>query len=108
MTERIGYVGVDHHHRDPYFAIASGLGLDITAVCEPGREIDLANLAAMDERPDEITTEGQEVADLVEGATVYPTPSGSSPRPTSTSSGSPTETTGFRRSSKPRWITAFT
>ena len=74
MTERIGYVGVDHHHRDPYFAIASGLGLDITAVCEPGREIDLANLAAMDERPDEITTEGQEVADLVEGATVYSDP----------------------------------
>jgi predicted dehydrogenase len=74
MGPRIGYVGVDHHHRDPYFAIASGLGLDITAVCEPGRDLDLANLAAMDDRPDEITTEGQNVADLVSGATVYRDP----------------------------------
>ena len=74
MGEKIGYVGVDHHHRDPYFAIASGLNLDITAVCEPGREIDLANLAAMDERPDEITTESQNVADLVRDATVYADP----------------------------------
>lgn len=74
MGARIGYVGVDHHHRDPYFAIASGLGLDIAAVCEPGREIDLESLAAMDERPDEITTEGQDIAELVEGAVGYADP----------------------------------
>lgn len=74
MVVKLGYVGVDHHHRDPYFAIASGLEVDITAVCEPGRQIDTEHLAAMDERPDEITTEGQEIADLVEGATVYEDP----------------------------------
>ncbi|WP_227379357.1 Gfo/Idh/MocA family protein [Haladaptatus halobius] len=74
MGVKIGYVGVDHHHRDPYFAVASGLDIDITAVCEPGKRVDLGSLAAMDERPDEITTEGQEVADLVAGATVYEDP----------------------------------
>jgi len=74
MVEKIGYIGVDHHHRDPYFAIASGLDVDVTAVCEPGRRVDVADLTAMDDRPDEITTEGEEVADLVSGATVYEDP----------------------------------
>ena len=74
MDVKIGYVGVDHHHRDPYFAIASELGLDVAAVCEPGRDLDLSELAAMDERPDEITTEGQDVADLVRGASAYEDP----------------------------------
>ncbi|WP_247004289.1 Gfo/Idh/MocA family protein [Halosolutus gelatinilyticus] len=74
MRPKIGYVGVDHHHRDPYFTIAGGLGLDITSVCEPGREIDLAELTAMDDRPDEITTEGGNVADLVSDATAYADP----------------------------------
>jgi len=74
MVTHIGYIGVDHHHRDPYFAIASGLDVDITAVCEPGRRVDVANLTAMDDRPDEITTEGANVADLVRGATVYEDP----------------------------------
>jgi Predicted dehydrogenases and related proteins len=74
MTATVGYVGFDHHHRDPYLAIASGLDVEITAVCEPGREIDLDGVAAMDDRPDEITTEGQSVGDLVAGATVYEDP----------------------------------
>lgn len=74
MGASIGYIGVDHHHRDPYFAIASGLDVDITAVCEPGRRVDLENLTAMDERPDEITTEGQDIDALVGGATVYEDP----------------------------------
>ncbi|WP_137290583.1 Gfo/Idh/MocA family protein [Natronorubrum halophilum] len=74
MDAKIGYVGVDHHHRDPYFTIASGLDLDITAVCEPGRRVDVDNLAAMDDRPDEITTENDNVADLVAGASVYEDP----------------------------------
>jgi len=74
MSVSVGYVGVDHHHRDPYFAIASELGLDIAAVCEPGRRVDLTSLTAMDDRPDEITTEGQAVADLVAGAAVYEDP----------------------------------
>lgn len=74
MGTNVGYIGVDHHHRDPYFAIASGLDVDIVAVCEPGREVDLASLTAMDERPDEITTESEDVASLVTGASVYTDP----------------------------------
>jgi len=74
MAVSIGYVGVDHHHRDPYFAVASGLDATITAVCEPGRLVDVENLSAMDERPDEVTTEGQDVAELVSGAAVYEDP----------------------------------
>jgi len=74
MSTKIGYVGVDHHHRDPYFTVASGLGLDVTAVCEPGRQVDLDSLTAMDDRPDEITTEGGDVADLVADAEVYEDP----------------------------------
>jgi predicted dehydrogenase len=74
MEVTVGYVGVDHHHRDPYFAIASGLDVDIAAVCEPRRDVDLGTLSAMDDRPDEITTEGQEISDLVGGATVYTDP----------------------------------
>jgi predicted dehydrogenase len=74
MSTTVGYVGVDHHHRDPYFAVASSLGLDVAAVCEPGRRVDPDELTAMDDRPDEITTEGSDLADLVAGATVYEDP----------------------------------
>ena len=74
MPPNVGYIGFDHHHRDPYFAIASGLGVDVAALCEPGRTIDPANVAAMDERPDEITTEGYDIASLVADATVYEDP----------------------------------
>lgn len=74
MGARIGYIGVDHHHRDPYFAIANGLDVDLTAVCEPGRRVELDSLTAMDARPDEITTEGQDIESLVGGATVYDDP----------------------------------
>jgi predicted dehydrogenase len=74
MGVNIGYVGIDHHHRDPYFAVASELDATVTAVCEPGRRVDVGNIAAMDERPDEVTTEGQDAADLVAGASVYEDP----------------------------------
>lgn len=74
MVVTVGYVGVDHHHRDPYFSMASGLDVEITAVCEPGRTVDVENLTAMDDRPDEITTEGESIADLVGGASVFADP----------------------------------
>jgi predicted dehydrogenase len=74
MPVSVGYIGVDHHHRDPYFAIASGLDVSIDAVCEPGQDIDIENVAAMDERPDEITTEGQDIQELVGGAATYEDP----------------------------------
>ena len=74
MGVNIGYIGIDHHHRDPYFAVASELDATVTAVCEPGRRVDVNNIVAMDDRPDEITTEGQDIADLVAGAAVYEDP----------------------------------
>jgi predicted dehydrogenase len=74
MSVNVGYIGVEHHHRDPYFAVASGLDVDITAVCEPGEEIAVTDITTMDDRPDEITTEGQEVPELVRGATAYTDP----------------------------------
>ncbi|MFB9808923.1 Gfo/Idh/MocA family protein [Haladaptatus pallidirubidus] len=74
MGVNIGYVGIDHHHRDPYFAVASEPDATITAVCEPGRQVDINSITAMDERPDEVTTEGQNMTDLVAGATVYEDP----------------------------------
>jgi len=74
MATKVGYIGVNHHHRDPYFAIAGGLDVDITAVCEPGESIAVENIVAMDDRPDEITTEGQDAAELVAGATAYEDP----------------------------------
>lgn len=74
MLAKLNYVSVDHHHRDPDFTVAGNLDEDITAVCEPGQEIDLNAIAPMYERPDEITTEGSEVSDLVAGAVVYEPP----------------------------------
>jgi predicted dehydrogenase len=74
MPPSLGYVGIDHHHRDPYFAIASRLGFSFDAVCEPGRTVDVESLTAMDNRPDEITTEREQVDDLVENATVFEDP----------------------------------
>ncbi|WP_424005199.1 Gfo/Idh/MocA family protein (plasmid) [Haloarcula salina] len=74
MDVRLGYVGIDHHHRDPYFAVASELGATVSAVCEPGRRVNVENVAAMEDRPDEVTTEGQDAGDLVAGATVYEDP----------------------------------
>jgi len=74
VSHRVGYIGTDHHHRDPYFAIASGLDVDVTAVCDPGSQVDREDLTAMDDRPDEITTENRAVEDVVAGATVYEDP----------------------------------
>lgn len=74
MGVNIGYIGIDHHHRDPYFAVASELDTTVTAVCEPGRQVDVESIAAMDERPDEVMTEGQNVSELVSGASVYEDP----------------------------------
>lgn len=68
---RIGYVGVDHHHRDPYFQIAGRLPVEIVAVCEPGREYTTADIEPHTDRPDEITSEGVDIGSIVEGASVY-------------------------------------
>ncbi|WP_254274651.1 Gfo/Idh/MocA family protein [Haloarcula marina] len=74
MVVKAGYIGIDHHHRDPYFSVASNIGIDITAVCEPGRVVDLEDITPMQERPDEVTTENQDVSELLKGATVFEDP----------------------------------
>lgn len=68
---RIGYVGVKHHHKDPYFEIASNLPVTIDAVCEPGERVDREDLAPLEERPDEITAADESVTDVARDATIY-------------------------------------
>ena len=71
---RVGYVGVEHHHRDPYFQIAATLPVEITAICEPGEEIDVADIAPLADRPDEIESAGEDVTGVVAGASTYAEP----------------------------------
>lgn len=72
MTDyRVGYIGVEHHHRDPYFTIAADLPVEITAVCEPGKEVEPADLRPMEDRPDEITEGGDAATDVAETASFY-------------------------------------
>lgn len=70
----VGYIGVEHHHRDPYFQIAGELGVEITSVCEPGTEFDPSSVEAMSDRPDEITAEGVDVQAMIRNASVYVDP----------------------------------
>lgn len=71
---RVGYVGVEHHHRDPYFTIASELPVEITAVCEPGKHVEPADLKPMEDRPDEITDGGDAAIEVAERASFYEDP----------------------------------
>lgn len=70
----IGYVGVDHHHRDPYFRIAEELDLTIAAICEPGVDIERRDLRPLQERPDEITASSGDIPDIVRDAVIYRDP----------------------------------
>lgn len=75
MTEiDIGYVGVDHLHRDPYFQLFDVVGADVTCVCEPNEAFDLDTLEAMSERPDDLPTEGLDVGAMLADAAVYRDP----------------------------------
>ena len=71
---RVGYVGVEHHHRDPYFTIAAELPVDIVAVCEPGTPIGPDDLRPMEDRPDEITEGGQAALEVAQRAEFYADP----------------------------------
>lgn len=70
----VGYIGVDHHHRDPYFEIAERLPIEITSICEPGKEYTAADIRPLADRPDEITSEGADVQAIAEQATIYAEP----------------------------------
>lgn len=71
---QVGYIGVEHHHRDPYFSIAEELPVDIIAVCEPGKELEPADLRPMADRPDEITSGGTAAIDVADRASFYDDP----------------------------------
>jgi predicted dehydrogenase len=70
-TTRVGYVGVDHHHRDPYLQLAERLPVEVVAVCEPGEAYSLADVTPHADRPDEVASEGVDIARVLDGATVY-------------------------------------
>lgn len=74
MTTRVGYVGVDHHHRDPYFALASKLSVEIVALCEPGEDYTTEDVLPEADRPDEIDLDPSVVEDVAERATIYADP----------------------------------
>lgn len=71
---RVGYVGVDHHHRDPYFQIADRLPVDIVALCEPGEAYTAADIQPLTDRPDEVTSEGVDTASVAERAEIFVEP----------------------------------
>lgn len=50
-VERIGYVGLDHHHRDPYLESLAQLPVDVTAVCEPDPSYDVDAVDALGDVP---------------------------------------------------------
>jgi predicted dehydrogenase len=75
MTDiEIGYVGVDHLHRDPYFQLFDVVGADVTCVCEPNEAFDFDALEAMSDRPDDLPIEGLDVGATVAEAAVYRDP----------------------------------
>lgn len=73
-SHRVGYIGVEHHHRDPYFQIADELPVEIIAVCEPGTEIGTDDLAPMQDRPDEVASEDTDSSAVVTDASMYEDP----------------------------------
>lgn len=75
MSEtRLGYVGVDHHHRDPYFQIIDRLPVELVALCEPGEEYTAADIEPHTDRPDEIASQGTDVGAIVDRAEIYAEP----------------------------------
>lgn len=75
MTDlEIGYIGLDHLHRDPYFQLFDIVGAELTCVCEPDESFQLESLTAMSDRPDDLAIEGVDVGDMLADATMYRDP----------------------------------
>ncbi|WP_436925637.1 Gfo/Idh/MocA family protein [Halosimplex amylolyticum] len=52
MTGRtVGYVGLDHHHAQPYLRTLETLPATVTAACEPNPAFDPSSVGALDEVP---------------------------------------------------------
>lgn len=48
MTERtVGYVGLDHHHAEPYLQTLSELPATVTSACEPNPEFDASTVSSL-------------------------------------------------------------
>lgn len=51
MTRRVGYVGLDHHHAEPYLDTLETLPADVTCVCEPNNAVGADSIEAVDGVP---------------------------------------------------------
>lgn len=54
MTANIGYIGLDHHHRDPYLASIEQLPLTVTATADPNHSpesLDISDVDSLDAVP---------------------------------------------------------
>ncbi|MCT9098029.1 Gfo/Idh/MocA family protein [Haloarchaeobius sp. HME9146] len=47
----VGYIGLDHHHRDPYLETLAQLPVDVTAACEPNPAVDTTDIERLEETP---------------------------------------------------------
>lgn len=47
----VGYVGLDHHHAEPYLATLAQLPVDVTCACEPNEQIGTDAVAGLDDVP---------------------------------------------------------
>lgn len=70
----IGYFGLDHIHRDPFFQLFDIVDAEITAVCEPNETFDVESLKTMTDRPDGLDTEGLDVASVLSDVPLYRDP----------------------------------
>lgn len=52
MTERtIGYVGLDHHHAEPYLQTLAGLPATVTSACEPNPDFETSSVPSLGDVP---------------------------------------------------------
>ncbi|MCL7418997.1 MAG: Gfo/Idh/MocA family oxidoreductase [Halalkalicoccus sp.] len=52
MNKRtIGYVGLDHHHAEPYLQTLAGLPATVTSACEPNPEFDPSTVSSLGDVP---------------------------------------------------------
>lgn len=47
----VGYIGLDHHHRDPYLETLQQLPVEVTAACEPDPEFDTDGIELLADVP---------------------------------------------------------
>lgn len=69
----IAYIGLDHHHRDPYFQIFDQLPVEIAAVAEPDESFDIGSIGVDEERPDSLESD-VDIAAMLSDASVYRDP----------------------------------